>query len=188
MTNFLLLIEEKIEKQESDITQANQKLWDDYELTYISAAESKTEIENFAETQKIVNGIKNSIKALGNVNVGAIEEYAQTKERYDFLTAQRDDLLNAKETLQGVISDIEQLMTKQFKEQLEIINSEQRVAIELFLVYTYKHVSSGFVVIEENIESDLYLNARRIIYGVKLIYQHHNTLQDTRDKRGITRS
>ena len=60
-------------------------------------------------------------------------------------------------------------------EQLEIINSEQRVAIELFLVYTYKHVSSGFVVIEENIESDLYLNARRIIYGMKLIYQHHNT-------------
>ena len=127
-------IEEKIEKQESDITQANQKLWDDYELTYISAAEGKTEIENFAETQKIVNGIKNSIKALGNVNVGAIEEYAQTKERYDFLTAQRDDLLNAKETLQGVISDIEQLMTKQFKEQLEIINKTfTKVFKELFM-------------------------------------------------------
>ncbi len=127
-------IEEKINKQESDMNSANQKLWDDYELTYISAAENKTEIENFAETQKAVNGIKNAIKALGNVNVGAIEEYAQTKERYDFLSSQRDDLLSAKETLEGVISDIEQLMTKQFKEQLEIINKTfTKVFKELFM-------------------------------------------------------
>lgn len=127
-------IEEKINKQNSDIDSINQKLWDDYELTYISAAEHKTEIENFSETQKKVNGIKNSIKALGNVNVGAIEEYAQTKERYDFLTAQRDDLLNAKETLKGVIGDIEQLMTKQFKDQLQIINKTfTRVFKELFM-------------------------------------------------------
>jgi len=65
---------------------------------------------------------------------GAIEEYAQTKERYDFLTSQRDDLLSAKETLKGVISDIEQLMTKQFKEQLEIINRTfTKVFKELFM-------------------------------------------------------
>lgn len=127
-------IEEKIDKQEADMNNANQKLWEDYELTYISAAENKTEIENFAETQKQVNAIKNAIKALGNVNVGAIEEYAQTKERYDFLTSQRDDLLSAKETLEGVISDIEQLMTKQFKEQLEIINKTfTKVFKELFM-------------------------------------------------------
>jgi len=127
-------IEEKISKQEADMDNANKKLWEDYELTYISASENKTEIENFAETQKLVNGIKNQIKALGNVNVGAIEEYAQTKERYDFLTSQRDDLLSAKETLKGVISDIEQLMTKQFKEQLEIINRTfTKVFKELFM-------------------------------------------------------
>jgi len=127
-------IEEKINKQTVDIEGINQKLWDDYELTYISASEQKTEIENFSETQKKVNGIKNSIKLLGNVNVAAIEEYAHTKERYDFLTAQRDDLMNAKETLKGVIDDIEQLMTKQFKGQLEIINKTfSRVFKELFM-------------------------------------------------------
>lgn len=127
-------IEEKISKQESDMSGATQKLWDDYELTYISAAENKSDIENFAEAQKKVNGLKNAIRALGNVNVGAIEEYTQTKERYDFLTSQRDDLISAKETLEGVISDIEQLMTKQFKEQLEIINKTfTKVFRELFM-------------------------------------------------------
>lgn len=57
-------------------------------------------------------------------------------------------------------------------EQLKIIDSEQRTAIELFLVYTYRHVQSGFVEIEENLESDLYVNARRIMYGLKLIYKN----------------
>ena len=127
-------IEEKIDKQNSDIDGINQKLWEDYELTYISASENKTEIENFSETQRQVNSIKNSIKALGNVNVGAIEEYSQTKERYEFLSAQRDDLINAKETLESVITDIEQLMTKQFKAQIEIINKTfSKVFKELFM-------------------------------------------------------
>lgn len=127
-------IEEKIDKQNSDIDGINQKLWEDYELTYISASENKTEIENFSETQRQVNSIKNSIKALGNVNVGAIEEYSQTKERYEFLSAQRDDLINAKETLESVITDIEQLMTKQFKAQIEIINKAfSKVFKELFM-------------------------------------------------------
>ena len=68
-------------------------------------------------------------------------------------------------------------------EQLEIIDSEQRVSIELFSVYSYKHVSSGFIEIEENIESDLYLNARRIMYGMKLLYKNHSipSLADTLD-------
>ncbi len=127
-------IEEKIDKQNSDIDGINQKLWEDYELTYISASENKTEVENFSETQRQVNSIKNSIKALGNVNVGAIEEYSQTKERYEFLSAQRDDLINAKETLESVITDIEQLMTKQFKAQIEIINKTfSKVFKELFM-------------------------------------------------------
>lgn len=68
-------------------------------------------------------------------------------------------------------------------EQLEIIDSEQRVSIELFSVYSYKHVSSGFIEIEENIESDLYLNARRIMYGMKLLYKNHSipSFADTLD-------
>lgn len=68
-------------------------------------------------------------------------------------------------------------------EQLKIIDSEQRTAIELFLVYTYRHSQSGFVEIEENIESDLYINARRIMYGLKLIYQNssNRTFADSID-------
>lgn len=61
-------------------------------------------------------------------------------------------------------------------EQLEVIDSEQRVSIELFLVYTYKHVSNGFIEIKEDINSNLYLNARRIIYGMKLLYKRHGIL------------
>ena len=115
--------EAKISAQESQFDSINSKLWEEYELTYITALEYKKEVENIGELKKYVDKVRGSIRALGNVNVNAIEEYSQTKERYDFLMGQKEDLTKAKEALNNVIHDMETLMVKQFKSQLEIINN-----------------------------------------------------------------
>jgi len=127
-------IEGKLSRSDNDLNSVTARLWEDYELTYNAALEVSKPIENPSEVQKNVNNLKNSIRALGNVNVGAIEEYTVTKERYDFLCNQKDDLINAKNALAEVISDIESLMTKQFIQQLEIINNTfSAIFKELFL-------------------------------------------------------
>ncbi len=141
-------IEGKLSRCENDLTSVVNRLWEDYELTYNGALEISKPIENPAEVQKHVNELKNSIRALGNVNVGAIEEYTATKERYDFLCGQKDDLINAKNALAEVISDIESLMTKQFMQQLEIINNTfSSIFKELFLGGEAKLILSD----EENV-------------------------------------
>ncbi|MBQ7039464.1 MAG: chromosome segregation protein SMC [Clostridia bacterium] len=115
-------IENKLTRHQADFDSITNRMWEDYELTYISALPLKKEIENISECQKLVNGLKNKIRNLGNVNVSAIEEFSELKERYEFLTNQKNDLEEAKETLAKIIEDIETLMTKQFTEQLAIIN------------------------------------------------------------------
>ena len=116
-------LEERLSKNEAELENINTRLWEDYELTYLTAEEYRKPIENKSEVQKKVNSLKQSIRALGNVNMGAVEEYASTKERYDFLTEQKTDMENAGHTLEGVISDIESLMAAQFKKELDIINT-----------------------------------------------------------------
>lgn len=126
-------IEEKTTRKEAEFGNINSRLWDEYELTYITALEYKKEVENLNELQKYVNTLKNKIRNLGDVNVNAIEEYAEVKERYEFLTKQRDDLEDAKKSLNNIIKDMEGLMIKQFTEQLKIINTTfTRVFKELF--------------------------------------------------------
>ena len=126
-------VEEKIIRQEAEFGSINSRLWDEYELTYVTAQEYRKEIENLNELQKYVTSVKNKIRALGNVNVNSIEEYTQVNERYEFLTKQRDDLESAKKSLNNIIKEMETLMIKQFTEQLEIINNTfTRVFKELF--------------------------------------------------------
>ena len=67
------------------------------------------------------------------VNLGAIEEYARVSERYDFMTKQESDLINAKETLKEIISEMDVIMKKEFKESFLKIEKEfSQVFTELF--------------------------------------------------------
>ncbi|MFC0188925.1 chromosome segregation protein SMC [Fictibacillus aquaticus] len=85
------------------------------------------------EARKKVKLIKLSIAELGSVNLGAIEEYDRVKERFEFLTSQRDDLNEAKETLYGVISEMDEEMKKRFEESFTQIRSHFGVIFsELF--------------------------------------------------------
>lgn len=126
-------IENKETRLQSEFDGITNRMWEDYELTYISALPLKKELENIPEVQKLVNGLKNKIKSLGNINISAIEEFAELKERYEFLSMQRKDMEDAKDALSKLIDDMEVLMTKQFKEQLDIINDAfKRVFNHLF--------------------------------------------------------
>ena len=88
-------IENKKNKIEEDLESAANRLWDSYELTYNSALEFKKDIGSLPEAQKQISQLKNSIKALGNINIDAIEEYKEVKERYEFLSTQVADMEKA---------------------------------------------------------------------------------------------
>lgn len=79
------------------------------------------EPENAAEQ---INRLKNRLKELGQVNLAAIEDYRQLKERYEFLTAQSDDLVKARESLAKVIAEIERTIEIRFKETFEQVRQE----------------------------------------------------------------
>ena len=66
--------------------------------------------------------MRGSIRTLGTVNVNAVEEYAETRDRYEFLTKQKEDIIQAEEKLKTIIKDLSSLMEKQFREKLEIIS------------------------------------------------------------------
>lgn len=120
-------------KIESEMEAMQNRMWDEYELTYTNALEIKKDVDNINKAQKRINELRNEIKELGYVNVAAIEEYIKTKERYEFMSVQRDDMENAKEKLQKVINEMVSIMKRQFMEQFKRINeSFNTVFRELF--------------------------------------------------------
>ncbi|HOV25463.1 MAG TPA: chromosome segregation protein SMC [Pseudobacteroides sp.] len=137
--NILLLqedynrIEVKKAKVEAELESVQNRMWDEYELTFTNALEFKKDIGSIPQAQKRINEIKNDIKALGPVNIAAIDEYIKTKERYEFMTAQRNDMEQAKEKLKKVINEMISIMKKQFLEQFKLINENFNIVFrELF--------------------------------------------------------
>lgn len=110
-------------KLEGEVEYQCNKLWEEYEVSLADAYSYKTELESVQEAAKRLDALKGLIKELGEVNVNAIEEYKKVKERYEFLTIQRDDLETARETLLTVIEDMTEKMVAQFKEKFRIIRA-----------------------------------------------------------------
>lgn len=121
-------------KCEADLDGLFEYLWDEYELTFSDAQKLKTEEElDFKSATAKISELKSKIKALGNINIDAIEEYKSVKERFDFLTEQTVDLEKAKGELEKIIEEMMTIMKKQFSEQFEIISKNfNSVFRELF--------------------------------------------------------
>ena len=117
----IVKIDVKKTKLEQDIEDIINKMWEEYEITPNNVTEYKKPT-NASETSKIVNSLRNQIKDLGSINIDSIEEYKQTKQRYDFMCEQRLDLENSIAKLKKVISDMTTTMKEQFKKQFYIIN------------------------------------------------------------------
>ncbi|MGM9552109.1 MAG: chromosome segregation protein SMC [Clostridia bacterium] len=120
-------------KIDYNIENAVNRLWDEYELSYSAAKECYVPIESIQEAQKKIASLKGYIRALGNVNVDAIEEYNSVKERYEFLSSQVKDLEEGKTSLEKLIREITVVMKDIFQEKFVVINKYfGEIFIELF--------------------------------------------------------
>ena len=126
-------LEIKNAKNETQLDTYKNKLWEDLEVSYIQAMEFKSEDFVMADAVKENKQIKARIKALGEVNVGAIEEYEVVRERYEFLTGQQADIQEAMDQLTGIIAEMDQTIRDRFKESFDriVINFEHKFR-ELF--------------------------------------------------------
>ena len=107
-------------------------MWEEYELTPNNAGEHKKP-DNIQLTQKKVNELRKQLRDLGSVNLDAIEEYKNLKDRYDFMCEQRVDLEDTMAKLRKIISDMTQTMKEQFRTQFALINKNfSEVFKELF--------------------------------------------------------
>jgi chromosome segregation protein len=109
------------------------KLWENYELSHSAAMEQRVELESVPKANRRIGELKREINGLGNVNVGAIEEFERVNTRYTYLTDQRDDIDKARLELLGIMGDITNQMSDIFKVEFERINeSFKDTFLELF--------------------------------------------------------
>ena len=124
------------EKLNESAEQQTNYLWEEYELTPHAAAELRnSEYEDLLALKKLIAAVKDEIRKLGTVNVNAIEEYKEVSERYTFLKGQHDDLVEAEQTLLGIIEDLDSGMRKQFMEKFAEIQKEFNAS--------FKHLFGG---------------------------------------------
>ena len=118
-------LETQREKLEQGIQYQTNYMWEEYELTLRSAEKLQDPAyDSLDEMRKSTSAIKDEIRRMGNVNVNAIEEYKEVSERYNFLKGQHDDLVEAEQTLMGIIDDLDEGMRKQFTEGFADIQRE----------------------------------------------------------------
>ena len=116
------LLEQKKLTSNMEEKQIIDKLWDSYNLTPGTAGEHRVEIESITAGNRRIAELKRKIGGLGTPNLGAIEEYTRVNERYSYLAEQRDDVLNSKKDLEGIIRDITREMTVIFVEEFKKID------------------------------------------------------------------
>ncbi len=113
---------EQKDNKEREYEQTITKLWDEYELTLMQAEEICVHFESVTSLKAQVAEIRAKIKALGNVNVAAIEEFAQVSERYEFLKEQVGDVEKSKKELIALITELSDEMRTMFAESFAQIN------------------------------------------------------------------
>ncbi len=124
----------QVEKITEQADALSKYMWEEYELTYQSAVELKDATLNDLDSLKReVTAVKAKIKALGDVNVNAIEDYKIVSERYEFLKGQHDDIIKAENNLLQIIAELDAAMRTQFEQKFnEIQVMFDKVFRELF--------------------------------------------------------
>ncbi|MEK4494114.1 chromosome segregation protein SMC [Ureibacillus sp. FSL W8-0352] len=126
-------IDVKKSRIEFEINRLTNLLEEEYEIDFDEAKNEAVELDDVEQIRKKVKLLKQSIEELGPVNLTAIEEYERVLERYTFLTEQRNDLIEAQQTLNETIREMDEEMATRFKESFEKIQLQFReVFRELF--------------------------------------------------------
>ncbi len=122
MERACALLEQKKVTTAMEERQIVDRLWDSYGLTPSTAGEVRGVIESAAAGNRQIADLKRKLAGLGTPNLGAVEEYARVKERYDYLASQRDDVLTSKRELESILRDITQEMTSIFQTEFKKID------------------------------------------------------------------
>ncbi len=123
----LVRLEERLAAIERDAQEIERKLYEEYGLTRREAADLGIELESHSQAQKRLSELKHAIKALGSVNVAAIEEYKEVSERYTFLSEQVSDAEKSKAELLRLIAELTESMAVRFRERFTQINESFKV-------------------------------------------------------------
>lgn len=119
----LARLEERKDSLEKELDESQNKLYDEYQLTLREAEKLNIIIEEPAKAQRRLQEIRNKIRALGSVNVGAVEEYKDVSERYEFLGGQIKDIELSRDELYKLIEELTGKMAERFRDQFAKINS-----------------------------------------------------------------
>jgi len=127
----------RLSERVNSLTEENDgivnKLLEVYEMTRSEAKEFAQPVEDMLVARKKLSELKQKIRALGNVNVGAIEEYREVSERYEFLSKQMQDVRKSKQELEKLIDELTQEMCRIFTESFAIINRNfKEIFVDLF--------------------------------------------------------
>lgn len=123
----------QLSRLEGEFKQMTDRVWEDYELSYEGALPFRDPDFRLTDSEKRIAQIRSRIKAMGSVNVAAVDEYRETMARYNQLGAQRDDLLKAQLDLQNIVDDLTRQMEKQFTAQFHMLNGYfQKTFVKLF--------------------------------------------------------
>lgn len=126
-------MEEKYAAAERETEEISRKLYEEYELTRAEAEEIAKPIEDLTAANLRLNELKNKIRRLGSVNVDAIEEYKEVSERYEFMSAQVQDVETSRNELLKLIDELTVQMRDIFIERFHQINRHYgEVFSELF--------------------------------------------------------
>lgn len=115
--------EMEIVKVKTQLENALNRLSTDYEMTYEYALTKKEDVEIESAKEEVIQ-LRQAISRLGNVNLDAPNEYKDVKERFDFMTSQKDDLEKASQQILAAIDEMDQTMISQFTEMFNKINAE----------------------------------------------------------------
>ena len=132
ISSELVRLDERKIAMRKEYDELNDMLFEQYELTRREAENLNIVIEDMAAAKRRLNEIKLAIKKLGSINVGAIEEYKEVSERYEFLKEQIDDIEKSKSELGKIIDDLTVSMSDKFMTQFNKINSEFKISFSDF--------------------------------------------------------
>ena len=120
----------RLTKFETQIETLKEKLWEEFEMSYVQAMEFEAKDFVMSQALKDSREIKARIRELGDVNIGAIKEYEQVHARYEFLMTQKADIQKAMDELQFIISDMDVTIKRKFKESFDAVVDNFETAFE----------------------------------------------------------
>lgn len=123
----------KIAKGEGQLENMKEKLWDEFEISYAQAADMKRDDIKYSAAVRETREIRSRMSELGDVSIGSIKEYEEVSKRYDFMTAQRDDVIKARDELVSIIENMDRSIKTRFKENFDkVVVNFEKIFSELF--------------------------------------------------------